>query len=79
MLAEYEHLKALPRDEKRQLIEDLELSLGDVEVDAEPMLHDAILRDIQRRDEAMDADPSRGISEEEFYRRMDDVAVPLRG
>jgi putative addiction module component (TIGR02574 family) len=71
MFAEYEHLKALPKDEKIQLIEELESSLGDVEVNGLPMLHDAILRDIERRDAAMDADPNRGISEEEFYRRMD--------
>lgn len=73
MLAEYEHLKALPYDLKLQLIEELELSLGEKE--AAPELSEDTLNEIRRRDAELDADPSMGITREELWRRVNAHAV----
>lgn len=71
MHAEFEHLRQLPIAEKLQLVEAL---WDDIFSSDEPFpLHVWELEEAQRRAAELDADPSIGLTEEELWKRVDEL------
>jgi putative addiction module component (TIGR02574 family) len=71
MLADYENLRQLPTEEKLRVIEFLWESIPP---SAETFtLSDADRAEIERRLAELDADPTSALTEEEFWRQVDEA------